>query len=282
MGQHYVPREYLRGFASDAKRTSIWMFDKERVRWSQAAISKVAQRRGYFSPDIEKQLNVSIERPGNEALRRLRSGDSLSANNAEALISYIGVMLMRVPAKRRRTLAVVPSAIDETVDETEQELRQLMTSDNQARVEAILSEVNSYADLCRRNAATHFASIVENPWPTDSVLASLRSMSWRLVRFVEASPILTSDNPAFFFSAYGIGSPESEVTFPISPLVALLGSRTGIAGTLTTVQGRPALAKEVNRRMIVGAERFVFSNFSFDWASKVAKRKPFELSRMGW
>jgi hypothetical protein len=79
MGKHYVPQEYLRGFASSPERTHVWMFNKATSAWSHPAISKAAQKPDYYSPEAERDLHVMVERPANVALKVLRSGGTMDS-----------------------------------------------------------------------------------------------------------------------------------------------------------------------------------------------------------
>jgi hypothetical protein len=282
MGKHYVPQEYLRGFSTDQKRTAVWMFDKVTRRWSNPAISKIAQERDYFEPEIESRLNTLVEIPGNGALSELRRGNMLDAEAVSALLNYIAVMMMRVPGKRRYALSLVPGVIDDVVEEVARELRALAPDAPHPLVDSLLAEVDRFSEKLRAEMPAQMRQQIDNPWPSERVVKGIHSMCWRLVTVPADTPLITSDNPAFYFSAYGIGSPESELTFPINPSLALLGSRRGQAGQVFLVRGKRSIAKEINRRIAVGAERFIFCDRRLPWVPVIATKTQPDLNRIVW
>jgi hypothetical protein len=282
MGKHYVPQEFLRAFASDSARKMVWVFDKQTRQWSNAAIAKVAQSPNYFSPEVEDRLTNLVENPGNVALSALRRGEFPSAEQGGDLLSYIAVMLTRVPRKRLHATGIVPGVIDSVIARTKAEILAERTTDTEARVVELLAEVDRIEARYRKEAVSILREEIEDPWPTEKVLRGIHAMCWRIVEVPAESELLSSDNPAFFFSGYGIGSPESEVSFPLSPTLALMGSRQGPPGEALKVKAKRPLAKEINRRMIVGATRLVFAAKPHSWVKTVSTRSQTDLNRIQW
>src|SRR5436190_96500 len=71
MGKHYVPRQHLRRFAIDGRTETVWMYDKNMKKWSDAAISKVAQEPDFHSQNVEDALAGVVEKPGNKCIDKL-------------------------------------------------------------------------------------------------------------------------------------------------------------------------------------------------------------------
>lgn len=282
MGKHYVPQEYLRAFSADSSQTIVWMFDKRSREWQNAAIAKVAQQRGYFSEEVEKELNKFVEGPGHIALRTIRGGQMLERQMGGDLLSYIAVMMMRVPKKRRLSLSIVPGSIDRVISTTRDQISSLKSPETDQRVEELLAEIDRIEQRAYLEIPEQMAEQIESPWPTKKVLEGVHSMCWRLVTVPDDSPLITSDNPAFYFSAYGIGSAESELTFPISPQLALLGSRQGPPGEVIVLSEKRPIAKEITRRIAVGAERFIFAARPYSWVQKISQRSEPDLNRIKW
>lgn len=282
MGKHYIPQNYLRAFSSDPDRKLIWMFDKATGVWTNAAIAKVAQSADYFSPEVERRLTSLVENPGNTALNALRRGDLPSQSEGGDLLTYIAVMLTRVPRKRLQATGIVPAVVDSVISNNRAEILAEQTRDNENQIAELLRELDRLEERYQTEAASLLRDEIDDPWPTGKVLQGIHSMFWRIVDVPSSTPILTSDNPAFFFSGFGIGSPESEVTFPLSPTLVLMGCRQGPPGEVTRVRVNRPIAKEVNRRMIVGATRFVFSARPASWTRTVAARTQADLKRVKW
>jgi hypothetical protein len=122
----------------------------------------------------------------------------------------------------------------------------------------------------------------KSPWPRPKYVELIYFMMWRVVSSDSGDKYLTSDNPAFFFEAYGIGTANSEITFPISSSIALIACRQGPKGGLECINAKPALVKEVNRRVAAGADRFIYYHENCQWIAALAGKTNPYLSRIQW
>jgi hypothetical protein len=259
------------------------MFDKKRGEWSHAAIKKVAQQDDYFSPELEKRLADEIETPGHAALGMLRGGRAPSATQREALVNYIAVMLMRVPRKRRKGRELVPAALRAVVTEARELISGAEARIGTERMRKLLADLERAEAKYSAEAPQEVIAKILSPWPTEEMVDAVRRMVWRFsLAAPRASRFFTSDNPACYFESYGVGSPEAELTFPISPDLALLGSHRGLSGSTKVLTLTPELTKEVNRRMAAAAERFIFSSHRAKWIETLATRRDPFLSRITW
>ncbi len=82
MGQHYLPQSYLRRFEVHDRPRYIWQADKQTSTIRQVPIKDVAQKRGFYEPDIERQLNEKIEIPGNRVMLQLLERNPISEAEA--------------------------------------------------------------------------------------------------------------------------------------------------------------------------------------------------------
>lgn len=114
------------------------------------------------------------------------------------------------------------------------------------------------------------------------MISVICTMTWRIARSPASDFFITSDNPAYFFKAYGIATSKSELTFPISTDLALFASWHGEQNATIYIQARPALVREANKRLMSGAERFVFSHQKEDWIAKISDKPNPYLSRIQW
>jgi len=123
---------------------------------------------------------------------------------------------------------------------------------------------------------------VRSPWPSREVLELVAKKTWRLVFSEPSISFVTSDTPAVFFEGLGLGNPDSELTMPLSPTLALIADHKGAPAATTVVRARPSLVREVNRRVVADAERFVFARTPQSWVRSAAhKTRPY-LSRIQW
>jgi hypothetical protein len=282
MGKHYVPQEYLRGFATSDDPDQIWMFDKVTARWSRAAIDKVAQERDYFTPEVEARLTAEVESPANIALKKLRRDNALSDADRRALAVYIAVMIKRVPGRRRKASALIPGALESTVAELRRDVTEAIPEDDPRRIH-LFEEIDRAERNLRENTPPEVLRQITDPWISREMLAAIDRMVWRFVlRPGSASRFITSDNPAYYFEAYGVGTEHAELTFSISSKLALIGNHQGTARSTMLVRVPKEWIKEINRRVASGAERFVFSAHRASWIETLALRRDPYLSRIVW
>src|SRR6266480_2246794 len=78
MGQHYVPQQHLRGFASVENPGLLWMFDKKSSDFKLVPIKVAAQQADFYEPDTERALSQLVEGPAQPALRKLRQQQPIS------------------------------------------------------------------------------------------------------------------------------------------------------------------------------------------------------------
>lgn len=282
MGKHWIPQAYLRAFATSQDPLQIHMYDKSARRWTRAAIKKVAQDSEYFSQETEERLAREVEGPAHVALAKLREGHWLTEDEGGDLLRYIAVMILRVPRHREFARKLIPQTITSVFEKNRTELAALRSPSNERRVLAILRELERLEPLYQAAPDEMLKHELRTPWPSDVINGAIFSMAWRLIRVPRSCPLLTSDNPAFYFSGYGLGGEESELTFVIDQGLVLLGSRQGVPGSLHELEAKRPLAKEINRRVIVGADRFVFSAFPYGWVGTVAKKGEPDLNRIIW
>lgn len=285
MGYHYVPRKYLEGFSDPERPGFVWQYDKKERRFSQtpASIRRVAQQRGFYDEDVERELNELVESPGNQAIDKLRSNLPITDEERLNLAIYIATMVHRVPRHRERAKEIAPKALSEVVSKLKSQI--LAVAEEQRLDDSIiakrLAEVDAADERCRETPPPEIIRQLRAPWPSEPIVGLILAMTWRFVSTEGPTYFITSDNPAFFFECYGLGSPESELTFPLSGNLALLGSWQPGAD-LRLLPARQQLVKEANRRLASAATRFLFYRERKEWVATIANKKRPYLSRIRW
>ena len=286
MGHHYVPQEYLRGFADPANPNFLWQFDKKTLRFTNepASIKKIAQQRAFYDEQTESDLNRLVEMPGNAVLRALRSGElALSPSDKLALSVYIATTMIRVPHSRKRGEEIAPTVLSNVTDELREKIRTAANLGiiDDATAEEHLLETDRVQQRLAVQPPPNVVSQIETPWPREFMIDLICDMTWRYVRSTNSQQFITTDNPAFFFQCWGLGTENSEFVFPVSYDLAIFGSWTPLRSN-DLVSESTRFVKEANRRLISDATRFVFSRKNPDWIRTVAaKPKPY-LSRINW
>lgn len=282
MGHHYVPQKYLRGFAEIGNDEAIWMYDKKLHKFSNPRIKSVAQEAGFYSEEVEQQLNDIIERPANRVLDKLRNKQNIDEINRIHLSTYIATMMKRVPKRRTMALSLAPGVIDKTINEVRSQVEQWASNtENKSLAERRLNEIKQIEESLRNKIPEFMIDQIRLPWATQEMIDLIGAMSWYVVSSKEDF-FVTSDNPAYFFEGYGIATQKSEVTFPISRDLALFTSWQGKQNSTVYLEAKPRLVREAQRRLVSGAERFVFSHRKEDWIAKISDNPKPYLSRILW
>ena len=196
---------------------------------------------------------------------------------------YIASLMMRVPRRRTKAAELLPEVLQSTIARFRKQLNEWAAGPDAdpALVARKFSEVEAAEKKLAVEPPPEVVKQIRSPWPPPRYAELLYAMTWRIIS-TDAKDFITSDNPAYSFEAYGLGSPETEVSFPLASDVALHMSRQGEPGGLLFVPGRPAGIREINRRVATGAERFVFGSALAPWLRTVCdKPKPY-LSRIVW
>jgi len=75
-----------------------------------------------------------------------------------------------------------------------------------------------------------------------------------------------------FYEAYSLGSPESELTFPLSPRCVLHGSYEAGPTRLAVQPVRSRAVEIINRRIASGATRSAFCHERADWVLRLIRK----------
>ncbi len=284
MGYHYVPQEYLRGFADPSSQDMIWLYDKEGGDPRLAPIEKVAQSKGYYDDDVEAELANAIEGPANLVIRGLRNGEPISPRQRRQLALYVGVMIMRVPYRRAKAYELVPQSLRETIEEFRSQIRQIgATTDIAADVIARrLAEVDAFEEKHRHDPPQSVHDQIRRPYPTKQMVEAIFNMTWRLLRSQGPINFITSDNPAHFFDAYGLGTEQSELVFPISTELVLHGCWQHFGDRIVVAPTTQHFVKEFNRRVASTTTRLGFYSEPVDWLQPLLQKRRRYLSRIKW
>jgi hypothetical protein len=284
MGHHYIPRKYLRGF-SGMDPEKIWVYDKKEKRFFEGGVAKIAQEKAFYDDDVEVELNSAVESPANPVIDKLRRHESIDSEERARVALYIAVMHARVPNSRIKALERYPGVLNDTVHRTMEQIRHIgATTDIRPEiVDRRLRETEAARENLLQKPPPAIVEQIRSPWPSENAVNAIWSMTWRyLVTFEGPIFFLTTDNPAFFFEAYGVGRGESELSFPISSNVCLLGNRQPGSDFESSIEVKQVMVKEMNRRNASTATRFLFYREPAFWISKIAhKEKPY-LSRILW
>ncbi len=282
MGHHYVPRQHLRRFAVKDANNCVWMYDKQSRKFCKAGIAKVAQENGYYDPEIEKALAGVVEGPGKIAIDKLLNREKFDKAERSKLSLYFMIMLTRGPRQRNNSLEQVPETMAEVLAETEAEIRQWIADEpNNPMTHQRLQELEHVRAKFSAEMPQNIIDQIRRPFWSEQTVECIHNMFWHILPAPAGTYFVTCDTPAHLFNYYGVGTLESEYTITLSKDFALIGERKRNWG-IGYERPQAQIAKEINRRILSHAERFVFSPRKDDWIDIVAQKTDPYLSRINW
>ena len=284
MGYHFVPQQYLRAWESPGQPGMILTYDKKNLSCKPLPIKGVAQAPAFYDAEVESKLAAQLEGPANIILEDLRNLRRITEEQRIHFAIYTATMIKRVPRRRRvARQQILPNAIETTMNKLLGELQEwAATTTNRELAERRLKEVEHLRMKFLRDPPKEITDQIDSPWPTTKMVEAVAGMAWRLVFTQGPQFFITSDNPAFFFESLGVGTPEGEIAFPLSPNVAFMGSNQGKPASITLMEVKQKIVREVNRRMCAGAERSIFAREPQPWLTEAMKKQSPYLSRIGW
>ena len=264
MGLHYVPKLYLRGFANHDGR--LWTFDRAERRHYCSTINKVAQQSKFYSDELERTFCSEVETPAAPVLRAIREKEQVDSNGKEVVARYLAAQLKRVPAGKQRYRESFPGVAGEILGEVSSRIDSLVQEDQ--RFEEIgqrrKAEVDDMIERYTREPPDSIWYDTLGSKYLNTISDAIRTMSWRFHVTQDGSQFLTSDNPVFFFGGLGLGGADSELSFPVAHDVVMCGDRRSTSD-LQFFEASSQLVKEVNRRTVSVASRFVYARDNAAW-----------------
>ena len=252
MGQHYIPREYLRHFAPFSGPETIWMYDRNKRNFKLLPIANVAQKSKFYLDRDERALNELVEGPAVTPLNLLRTGNNLDHRGRTCVATYMQTLLTRVPTHRKK----VPEMMDKILPQIAESLEGLMKSEGLGQDEdfVLLKELQegNYSSL----PAENFREMTISQHILPETIAHLYYMSWTVFTIEGEGHFFTSDNPVYYSN--GLEKQDSEVAFPLSSTVALVAGWAGRSAGLGFAQTTATQVNRINEATQRGADRFLF------------------------
>jgi len=291
---HYIPKFYLEGFIDPHNRPYLWVYEKGNKKIIKATSKDIAVEKHYFSflmldgernSDTLENVMAEIERNSAPIFKKIIRGQSLSKEDKAYFATFLAFMMIRVPNFRKN----IENAIGELMKRIS-----MVSASNRRAFEAMIKryekdtrkKINMPIEELRKWVLEGEYDIKANPElalgmalsTTRELFPVFLGMKWTFVRATDEYKFLTSDNPLFYCdpthdpnSFYGVGliNKNVEVTFPIFKDLALFASWKDRG---TYIQGKNRLVKDINKRTILAASRFVFSSGKSDDINKLVQK----------
>ncbi len=296
---HYIPQFYLKGFTDSKNEPYIWIYDKEHNgRIIKSTAKDIAVKKHYFtfmtqdqekdSETVENLLAV-IETEAAAVFRKIHAGETITDIDKSTFAVFVASMMLRVPNFRNNVqsslsqvmkklfimMASNKEAFEKSVREYEQESGETFTMPIE-KLRQIQLDQNKYDVIVDSQYALGMSLAM-----VKEMASILGAMEWTFLKATTEHKYICSDNPLFYCdlsndprSLYGVGlmSKNIEVTIPLSRDVAAFGNWKRGRGY---IQANNAAVKDINRRTVSAALRFVFSPVKSD------KLKEFVLKYKG-
>ncbi|MFT3882745.1 MAG: DUF4238 domain-containing protein [Gemmatales bacterium] len=275
MGKHYVPQRHLRRFSVDGRPDLIWQYDKVTRQFKDLPIAKVAQAASYYDDDVELAITKEVEVPGGDAIDKLLRKGWLTDRERMEMSLYLMIMTSRGPRARRKSFERVSAIRQEVVEDVIGKIQEWANDKplEDPLVQRRLKEVDEiktkYVD--NQEIPEQIIKQLRTPFWSERTVAAIYGMKWHILKPTNGDLFVTSDSPVHYFEGLGLGRQNSELTYPISKHVALIGNHRSPKGIVNT-KCRPQFVKEVNRRVLSQVERCAFSSIRAEWIDDVTQK----------
>ena len=282
MGDHYVPRFYLKGFVENPQSEAIWVFCKNGGKY-HTNIQNVAQENRFYSREVETYLANNVEYPAKPVLQKIRDRQLITVTEKQTFARYMMALMKRVPDHQAQIEEKAPDAIEAFLSKLESSLDESEKL-NPSRIDTIerrRREIKEFRQSPDKQKAIGHDAWLTNiaPERTPQVLEAISLMTWRFWVIEDDEYFITCDNPVFFFRGIGIGRPESEISFPIARNIALCANWRDDLLDHYAVAKKPVV-REINRRTAKNKTSCLYSPYPDDWVLKYALKKNFWLNRI--
>jgi hypothetical protein len=249
---HYIPQCYLRNFATGSgKQARISVAALRGSRWFETGPRNIAGVRDFLrinveghKPDELETEMAQVEGKIADSIRNVKASLKFEGDDRIAILNLIALLAVRSPQMREAWRKAQEKDLKKMMDLT------LATKEQwESEVEKMkkagyeLKEPITYEQLKEFHDKGEYNVELNNEWHIrrelegmEIVLGTLVRRKWRLYVADEPNgPFVTSDRPVilnwthpekvppFFRSSPGYGMPETEVYFPLSPNLALVG-----------------------------------------------------------
>jgi len=291
---HYISRFYLEGFIDPNNKPYIWVYEKGNPNIIKATAGNIAVQKHYYAfttPEGEKDSetfeNLFAEIEGKVApiLKKIKDHEILNDQERFLFAIFLAFTMTRVPSYRENIeratgelikkinmiLASHPTGFKSMIKKFERDTGSKIGMPIEDFQKFVLDgeydvKVNSQFSLGMVTpSAKEFAPIFYR-------------MNWAFLEATHDYKFVGSDNPLFFIdpthdprSFYGVGllNKNVEVSFPISKDLMFLGTWQKLEG-YKHCDNR--LVKEMNRRTVISALRFVFSSQYSDGLHRLVQK----------
>jgi len=290
---HYVPVFYLKGFVDPHNKPYIWIYEKGNLDVRKASARDIATQKHYYSfttPEGERDSETfekilgKIEGKAAPVIKNIKERKALTNEQRVWFAFFLAFTMTRVPSfrenieratgeimkKANQIWASYPAGFESMIEKFEKDTGNKIEMPVEELRKFVLEgqydvKVDSQFSLAMILIAKALAPIFYN-------------MNWAFLEATEDYKFVTSDNPLSFFDPtrgpkffYGVGllNRNIEITFPISKDLMFLGTWKQSEGYKKFSN---KLVKDMNRRTVISALRFVFASEYSDTLNRFVQK----------
>ncbi|MBZ0102684.1 MAG: DUF4238 domain-containing protein, partial [Thermoanaerobaculia bacterium] len=279
---HYVPGFYLAGFTPSGRRDDfLWVHDRQEGRQFRARPDATGFENDFYRVDldglppdaVERDVLARFDDEGADVLARIARDRALpTGKELEALVRFIAISIVRTPGFRKfflrskeemarfhlRFTLAHPQAYEAFKKDMEREGKPIREEMNRETLLAFIDEPSRYQIVFDPIVAIR--NLLEMH---EALFPVIAARTWSLFEAGE-DDFIASDNPVSVVATspdagpfFGFGVKETEITFPLSRSLALVGSFHD-QGVVSRIERK--LVGLLNRRTLDSAQRFVYSS----------------------
>ena len=253
----------------------VWVYDKLKDKTYLTSVERAAKERGFYTPEVETDLAERVEGPAEPLLEKLCAGQLLDPKEKWKIAEYISIMKKRGHDHRMKAEALIPEMQEKTLTDLETEIMELPDSELRKRhLEDLARLREDWKDSLPDDVRTN----ILQPWVTPEFVEVVFGMRWLYLRCAGSQKLVSCDNPFFYFTDTGIKDPNSGFSIPLSSDLALMAT-TARFPDQGFYEASDRRMREINRRSISNATRFVYFSEKVDWIPVMLRKRTIQLTR---
>lgn len=274
---HYISQCYLKGFTKGgSKKSKLTVVDFKEKKCFETIPRNVGGIRDFnridvngTNPNTIEQTLAGFEGKVASALQKLEQDLNFEGNTKDLVLFFIALLAVRSPEMREHSnnfqAKISEMAIDLSLA-TKERWESLIKQINENEKDVI--ENVTYEDMKKFHARKAYTIKVSKEYhiytefaQIEAMLPYLANRNWLIIRSTnDSGPFITTDNPVnltwkvpkkfppFYRNSPGYGMKDTQVYFPASKNIALVGEYDGPNGI---IDGTRELIAALNSKMLI-------------------------------
>ena len=273
---HHIPQFYLRGFATGSgKKTRVQVASLRAQRWFEAHPKNIGVEKDFLrfdaegvEPDALEKAMSGMESQVAEAIRNVEATEKFEGEDRVYILNFIALLAVRSPQMREnwrqaqdRLCRMMMDMSLATKERWEGQMQQMRNAGREVKEDVTYEQMKEFHDKGEYDITVNREWHIRMEFEVfQTVLNCLADRSWSLyVTNEKLGPFVTSDRPVIISWKYpekvpvmmrkspGYGMKDTEVYFPITKRLALVGEFDGPEETFSAL---PSVVSIGNVQMI--------------------------------